>query len=108
MVCPNCYAKVNPEDEFCGECGHRLKAPAAPQQEPAQQVSYTGEISTPAQAPSQPEYLQPGLDAPRKKSRLWIIVLVIVLICALTAVCLFVFGAEFIYDLFNPQLPAVG
>ncbi|MBN1266248.1 MAG: zinc ribbon domain-containing protein [Anaerolineales bacterium] len=111
MVCPNCYAAVTPDDEFCGECGHRLKpaqgnSPSLESSLPsAQAASAPGlESSFKEVPPAAPSYLEPGLKTPRKKSRLWIIILIIVLICIASVICAITVGGEFIYDLFNPVI----
>jgi hypothetical protein len=108
MVCPNCYALVQPEDEFCGECGHRLKSATTsevPVEKPVEGEFQSFSESVPAGSISQPDYLKPGLETQKKKkSKVWIIVLVIVLLCAASVVCALTIGAEFLYDLFNPVI----
>ena len=34
LVCPACGAKIPPDRQFCGECGHPLEEPVAPKLEP--------------------------------------------------------------------------
>ena len=108
MICPNCYALVQPEDEFCGECGHRLRSTTKSEENglvsgEAEHHSLADPVS--AGSVSRPDYLEPGLERPRKKkSKVWIIVLIIVLLCAASVICGLTIGAEFLYELFNPVI----
>lgn len=65
--CPNCGAQTSPGAGFCPQCGGRIAAPSA-------QVP----------APPKPPVQAPPTPAPKRKSRVWIPIVIIaaVLVCA--------------------------
>ncbi len=88
MICPKCGTEVADGVKFCGNCGNPMSEPAQPVSE-ASNV-YVSQPDNTASQTAPPEYAQAPYMQPAqpKKSKTWLIILVIVL-----AVVLLIGGA---------------
>ncbi|MFC6254940.1 zinc ribbon domain-containing protein [Secundilactobacillus hailunensis] len=90
-TCPNCGAKVSPDDVFCQNCGYRLKPAATSTNEAAADQSDSRPEPQPAKPEPTPTEPKPAMTAPapkrnkRRKKRshkkaIWISLIVIVIL----------------------------